>query len=217
MAKSIYMACSDHADDVSIYNELGKHFTILAKSKLIRIVDKQELFKSTTEISEAIKKAKECDFIIPMISVDYLNDENSMKVISDINIENVTIIPILARTCAYQDIPELQPYLKEVLPEPNESIKSRYDDTEDKDAIFSEITEKIKYEVLGKFNAVSLESNKRFLYLSILCLLVGVTGSIIVFKETDSIPLFILVLLLFMVLSVVSISKYLVNKSTEKK
>ena len=217
MAKSIYMACSDNADDLSIYKELGKHFVILTKNKLINIVDKQELFKSTSEVSEVIQKAKKCDFIIPMISIDYLNDENSMKVITGIDSDTVTIIPVLARTCAYQDMPEFQPYLNEVLPTPHESIKARNDETDDKDAIFSEISQRIKKTVLGEISEFKIESNKRFFYLAILCFVIGIASSALIFTETDSLILFILVLLLFMILSVISLSKYLVNKTTEKR
>jgi hypothetical protein len=212
----IFLAYSDFQTDVDLYKELNKHLNLPGFKSLGSITDKDTALKMKIDLNDIKKLISTHDVIIPLLSVDFLNDEKSMEILAESRSNNKRVLPILVRDCMYDNVEELSPYLSQLIPE-NNSLLGLYDNNNDRSKIFTSIAEKIQDFVLGKFSELSLDSGRPFMVLGLSSFIIGIGLAIYAYKATNHIILMGLILGLFMTITIVSYSRYnLLNNKSKK-
>jgi hypothetical protein len=209
----IFLAYSDIKEDLDLYKELNKHLNSPIFKSFGSITDKDTALAQKIDLKDIQKLILNHDVIIPLLSVDFLNDPNSMLLLQESSEKCKRILPILARDCMYKEVPFLSPYLEHLIPE-NDSLLGQYDTTSDPSKIFTSIAIQIRDFVMSDFSEVELGSGLPFLILGIVSFLIGLAGSIYSFSMNGEISLMALILLLFMTITVVCYSRY--NLITKK-
>ncbi len=206
--KKIFMAYSDHEEDLKIYRMLDKHFQILVRAGIIEVIDKAAVFEQTNDASFFQNIAMQCDVIVPMLSIDYFNDDRSFNLLTKLLDTDKKIIPLLARDCDYHNIPALKNMANMVLPDKEKSIKHLTGLSPDKDTVLKEIARKIQQALLPGIADLKVPENKNFLYMSIISLSFGIMSSVFIWHETGNIGLSTMIALLFLTITSIAFSKY---------
>ncbi len=203
----IFLAYSDFATDVELYKELNKHLNLPGFKALGSITDKDTALAQKIDLNDIKKLIASHDVIIPLLSIDFLNEQRSMDILAESRSTNKRVLPILVRDCMYDNVEELSPYISHLIPE-NNSLLGLYDNNNDRSKIFKSIAEKIQDFVLGKFTELTLDSGKPFIVLGILSFILGIGFATYAFIETMQIVLMVLILGLFMSIASVCYHRY---------
>ncbi|WP_235299662.1 hypothetical protein [Portibacter marinus] len=212
ITQNIFIAHSNDAGDLQILKGLYKQFLLFEKSKVVRILDQEELFKVARDQNEKMNYALEADLMVPLLSADLLNDEDQLEIILERKRLEKEILPVLASKCLYDVIPELKDLKEKMIPSAEESVLESTDKTSDNDSIFSNIVKKIVSFVTGEFTPISIPSGKAFLIITYVNGLLGIGAALFTYVRFGAEFLSFGLLLMFASLSVVSFVKYSASK-----
>jgi hypothetical protein len=224
--KKIFFSYSNQEEDLELYSKLNKHFSAYSKAGLLGIIDKATLFKLTADkkgISDILKNA---DISIPLLSIDFMNDEDCMQQFDDAAKGEKVIIPVLLRDFDLAAFAEIKNYQAFILPNDLIPIENQISSGKSDDTVFKEIAQKVKAIVLPEIGSIVIEqSSHRFYYIiAALVFIIGIVASVTVFNLTSSFGsqqqwLFaILSLLMFGSIALIALKNVLFpNKITIKK
>lgn len=82
-----------------MYKDLNNHLQQYKRKGWIEIYDEQELFKQNGDLTKNEEYLKLSDLTIPLISVDYLNNNECIKILKLADSQHIKIVPILLREC----------------------------------------------------------------------------------------------------------------------
>lgn len=168
--KKIFFAYSDDTEDIGLYKELKQHFTTYARQGFLSIIDKDELFRISGNPEKMNELLRNSDFTIPLLSVDYLNSDECLKLLDAAKASQKPIIPILLRACEWEEIDKLGDLEKNILPDKEQSVVQLISADKTGDVILSGIARKVKAVIfnddLKKLEDVKIAgSSKTFYYI----------------------------------------------------
>lgn len=209
--KKIYFSYSDKPEDQSLYKDLNNHLQQYKRKGWIEIYDEQELFKQNGDLEKNVEYLKLSDITIPLISIDYLNNDECLKILKLADTQHIKIVPILLRECDWTADEILNKYSKEVLPEEKKSIEHLSKTLPDKQTIFKEIGDEIKCFIFPELQSVKIaDSGKGFYWLvASFVLLIGILSSIYIYTKTHELLLAFLSFLLFALIALMSVKNIL--------
>lgn len=178
--KKIFFAYSDNAKDVELYREFNKHFKTYARNGMLMLIDKDELFRQSGDTAKADQFLQESDIAVPLLSVDYLDNEQCLKLIDAAVAGNKTIIPVLLRDCNYDSVDKLKALQGNLLPEDKESVTDHILKEGGQDEVFASIARRVKGVVFRELESVAIKKHSgTFYYIlaGILLLMGGLAAS----------------------------------------
>jgi hypothetical protein len=162
--KKIFFAYSDNAKDVELYKEFNKHFKTYARNGLLMIIDKDELFRQSGDTTKAAQFLQEADITVPLLSVDYLDNDQCIKLIETAVAGHKTIIPVLLRDCNYDTVDNLKALKDKLLPEDKKSVADYSDEKGGLDEILASIAKRVKGVVFKELDAVEIKASPKLFY-----------------------------------------------------
>lgn len=209
--KKIYFSYSDKPEDQSLYKDLNNHLQQYKRKGWIEIYDEQELFKQNGDLAKNEEFLKSSDLTIPLISIDYLNNDECLKILKLADMQHIKIVPILLRECDWTADDILKKYSNEVLPDEKKSIEHLSKTLPDKQTIFKEIGDEIKCFIFPELHSVKMaETGSSFYWIVAgLVLVIGILASFYIYTKTDEILLAVLSFLLFGLIALMSVKNVL--------
>ena len=106
--KKVFFAYSDDTEDIDLYKELKQHFTAYARQGFLAILDRDELFRISGNREKINEFLRNSDFAVPLLSIDYLNSDECLKLLDAAKASKKPIIPILLRACEWEEVDKLK-------------------------------------------------------------------------------------------------------------
>ncbi len=178
--KKIFFAYSDNARDVELYREFSKHFKSYARNGMLMLIDKDELFRQSGDTAKAAQFLQESDIAVPLLSVDYLDSDQCIKLIDTAVAANKTIIPVLLRDCNYDSNDQLKALANNLLPEDKQSVTEHDNKAGGLDEVFASMAKRVQGVVFKELESVVIKPGPKLFYYilsGILLLLGGLAAS----------------------------------------
>ncbi|HEX2683528.1 MAG TPA: hypothetical protein VHL77_06330, partial [Ferruginibacter sp.] len=184
--KKIFFCYSKDNEDLELYNKLNRHFTAYSKFGLLAIVDRQEIFRISGDATDIHEIQNGTDITIPLLSVDFVNDEDCLKQLDNAANASKIIIPILLRDFDWEAFQKLTLYKKNMLPIDLTSVENHISADKNDDTIFKEIAQSVKAIVLPEISGLEFRRTPHTFYyiIAAIVFVIGIIASVIVFKET---------------------------------
>jgi hypothetical protein len=202
--KKIFFAYSDNPKDVELYKEFNKHFKTYARNGMLTILDKDELFRLSGDSAKTEQFLHESDITIPLLSVDYLTNDQCIQLIDAAVAGNRPIIPVLLRDCNYDSIDKLKALKNQLLPEDKQSVTEHINREGGQDEVFAAMARRVKGTVFKELDGIEIRSSPRLFYYivaGILLILGGLAASYCVSSDWGDWRLAIGVFLLFAIIA----------------
>jgi hypothetical protein len=197
--KKIFFAYSDNAEDVDLYKKFNKHFAAYARKGLIDIVDKDELFRINNDGSKTVEFLTTADLTVPLLSIDYLNSDECVKLLNAATNAKKLIIPVLLRDFDWQEMEEIRILQNSLLPEDKQSVNTHVSVDKDKDEVFASIAKRVKGIVFNDFVDISIKKRSGTFYYIIgsIVMLIGILAGIVSYTRWDDWKISTIIFLMF--------------------
>ena len=164
--KKIFFSYSKDTEDLELYNKLNRNFTAYSRFGLLAIVDRQEIFRISGDTADIHEIQNGTDITIPLLSVDFVNDDECLKQLDNAVSGSKIIIPILLRDFDWEAIQKLTQYKKQMLPDDLTSVENHISANNNDDTIFKEIAQRVKKIAVPEIADISFkQSSKTFYYI----------------------------------------------------
>jgi hypothetical protein len=207
--KKIFFTYSDNSRDVELYTEFNKHFKTYAQKGLVMIVDKQELFRVDNDKDKVAGFLQESDIAIPLLSVDYLGNDDCMKLLGMATAGNKMIIPVLLRDCDWADLDKR--VAANLLPDDKQSVIQHIKEDGSQDEVFSDIAKKVKAIMFKELESVTIKtgSNTFYYILSGIVLVIGILAAWFSYSKWLDWKISTIIFLMFGAISLLAIKNVL--------
>lgn len=202
--KKIFFTYSDDAQDVELYKELRQHFATYARKGFLAIIDKDELFKLSNDRQKTAEFLLNADITIPLLSIDYLNSDDCLKLLDTAATSQKQIIPVLLRDCDWTELEKIKALEKNMLPDDKTPVAQHITSDGNEDKVMAGIARKVKAVVFND-DLKKLEelhtgtgSTKFYYILAGIVLLIGILGSIYSYTRWNNWMLSGIVFLMFL-------------------
>jgi hypothetical protein len=182
--KKIFFTYSDDAKDVDLYKELRQHFTLYSRDGYLSIVDRDEFFRVSGDKEKIKDMLLNSDIAIPLLSVDYLNNDECHMLLETALKGKKVIIPILLRDCEWDADEKLKTLEDIILPGHNKPVSEHITEDGNEDKVMTSIARRIKAAIfendLRKLEQVDMKSNQKTFYyiISGIVALIGILVSV---------------------------------------
>jgi hypothetical protein len=185
--KKIFFSYSNQNEDLEFYNKIHKHFAAYSNIGMLGIIDKKEIFKLTGDTSKINELLKTSDITIPLLSIDFINDEECLKQLESAAGENKVIVPVLLRDFDWEAFKEITQYKNQMLPNDHTPVENRITAGKNDDTVFKEIAQHVKAIIFPEIQNIKVQkTSHRFYYIiASLILVTGIVASIIVYNVTN--------------------------------
>lgn len=209
--KKIFFAYSDNAKDVELYKEFNKHFKNYARNGMLMIIDKDELFRVNNDSEKVIEFLNQSDITIPLLSIDYLNSDQCIKILEAASTGNKQIIPVLLRDCDYTEIEKLKSLQGNLLPEDKEPVTEHIIKDEGPDEIFTAIAKKVKGIIFKELESVNIKKGSNLFYyiLAGVVFLIGGLTAVYSYSKWGDWIISIIIFLMFTVVALFALKNVL--------
>lgn len=215
--KKIFFSYSNHTEDLELYSRINKHFAAYAGIGLLGIIDKKEIFKLTADRNKVIEILKTTDITIPLLSIDYVNDQECISQLESAGGENKIIIPVLLRDFDWQAFNQISRYQEKMLPNDRTPVENHISRDSNDDTVFKEIAQQVKAVIFPEIKNLEVKRSSNTFYYVIagLVFVIGIVASVIVYNLTGGLDqlqriLFtVLSLLMFSCISLIALKNVL--------
>ena len=213
--KKIFFAYSDDTEDIGLYKELKQHFASYARQGFLSIIDKDELFRTSGDLEKTNELLRNSDLAIPLLSIDYLNSDQCLKLLDDARASKKPIIPILLRACEWEDVNELRDLEQNILPDKKQSVVQLIASDKTGDVIFSGIAKKVKAVIfdddLKKLDEIRVAGNSKLFYyiLAGIVLVIGGLASSIAYTRFSDWKIATVIFLMFVAVALLALKNVL--------
>ena len=185
--KKIFFSYSNHTEDLELYSKINKHFAAYSSNGLLGIIDKKEIFKVMADKSQALELLKNSDISIPLLSIDFVNDEECLQQLESAASNQIKIVPVLLRDFDWQAFQKITRYKTEMLPDDLKPVENHIIAGSSDDTVFKEIAQRVKAIIFPEIRDMVIEKTSHTFYYIIasLVLVIGIVSSVIVYHETD--------------------------------
>ncbi len=184
--KTIFFSYSNHNEDLELYDKINKHFKAYSSIGLLGIIDKKEIFKLAGDKSKVIEILKSSDITIPLLSIDFINDEDCLKQLESAAGDNKVIVPVLLRDFDWEAFKEITKYREKILPNDLNPVENHITAGSNDDTVFKEIAQHIKAIIFPEIGNIQVQkTSKPFYYiLATLVFVTGIVASVIIYNVT---------------------------------
>ncbi len=218
--KKIFFSYSSYTEDVDLYNRIHKHFAAYSKFGLISIVDKNEIFLISGDAAKINEIQNSTDITVPLLSVDFVNDEECLKQLDNAVSGNKIIVPVLLRSFDWESIQKLNQYRKRMLPEDLSSVEDHISSGSNDDSIFKEIAQRVKGIALPEIGNISIQhsSNTFYYIIASIVLAIGILAAWFIYDKNGDYRISIAAFLMSVIIAMVALKNVLFpNKLKIKK
>ncbi len=210
-AKKIFFSYSNHSDDLELYDKINKHFTAYSKYGLLAIVDKNEIFRSSGDNADIKEIQNTTDITIPLLSVDYVNDEECIKQLDNAASSDKMIIPVLLRDFDWEAFQKINQYRKTMLPDDLTSVENHITTDQNDDTIFKEIAQRVKGIVLPEIGEISIQHSTGIFYyiIATIVLVIGLLGSWFIYDQYNDYRISIAAFLMSAIIAMLALKNVL--------
>lgn len=162
--KKIFFSYSNQTEDLELYKRINKHFAAYAGIGLIGIIDRAELFKLTGDKTAIIEILRSSDITIPLLSIDFINDQECLQQLADAAGANRIIIPVLLRDFDWESFTEIKQYKKQMLPNDLTPVENRITAGNNDDTVFKEIAQHVKAIIFPEIAKIQVQKASHTFY-----------------------------------------------------
>src|SRR5437868_6116780 len=209
--KKIFFAYSDNEEDIGLYKRFNKHFAAYARKGLIGIYDKDELFRVNNDRTQLEESLKTADLTIPLLSIDYLNSDECIKLLDTANNEKKVIVPVLLRDFDWQEMDEIKNIRGSLLPEDKQSVNSHVSTDKDTEEVFANIAKKVKGIVFNDFEDVQIKKSSGTFYyiMASIVLVIGILAGVLSFNKWGEWMISAIIFLMFACIALFAVKNVL--------
>lgn len=209
--KKIFFSYSNHNEDLELYDKINKHFKAYSSIGLLGIIDKKEIFKLAGDKSKVIEILKTSDITIPLLSIDFINDEDCLKQLESAAGDNKVIVPVLLRDFDWEAFKEITKYREKILPNDLNPVENHITAGSNDDTVFKEIAQHIKAIIFPEIgNLVIQKSSHTFYYIiASIVLLIGGLAAWFIYDQNDDYRISIAAFLMSVVIAMVALKNVL--------
>lgn len=184
--KMIFFSYSNQTEDLELYNKIHKHFAAYSSIGMLGIIDKKEIFKISGDKTKIAELLRSSDITIPLLSIDFINDEECLKQLETASGDNKLIIPVLLRDFDWEAFKEINQYKKQMLPNDLTPVENRISTGGNDDTVFKEIAQQVKAFIFPEIANLQVQktSNRFYYIIASLVFAIGIVASVIVYNLT---------------------------------
>ena len=177
--KKIFFSYSTQNEDLELYKKINKHFAAYAGIGLLGIIDRAELFKLTGDKAAIIEILKSSDITIPLLSIDYINDEECLLQLETAASNQMNIIPVLLRDFDWEAFQKITRYKKQMLPNDFTSVENHISAGNNDDTVFKEIAQHVKAIIFPEIGNLLIQKSSHTFYYIIasIVLIIGILAA----------------------------------------
>lgn len=185
--KKIFFSYSNEVEDTEFYKKIHKHFAIYTGNNKLVIIGKDEAFAAAADEAQMLELLKRSDVTIPLLSIDFLNDEKCVGLLKTAALNQLKIVPVFLRDFDLSALPELSPYRTQMLLDDTTPLEKHIKAGDrDDDTLFKEIALRVKALVYPEIANVVIQKSSNTFYhiIASLVMILGIAASVIVYYET---------------------------------
>lgn len=205
--KKIFFSYSKQPEDLELYNKINKHFAAYQGMGLLGIIDRKELFKLAGDEAGINEVLKNSDIAIPLLSIDFVIDEECLRELETAIDNKVKIVPIFLRDFDLDSFNKIDSYKNQILPNNRTPVDGIIHGGRNYDSVFKEIARNVKSIILPEIGKLEIrKTTDGFFYvLAALIVIAGGITSWIVYDRTGDYLILIVTLLMTLVITLISL------------
>lgn len=185
--KKIFFSYSNQEEDLQLYTKINRHFAGYSKIGLVGIIDRAELFRTTSDREQALEEIRKADLAVPLLSIDYVTDEECLQQLEKAASSQVKIVPVLLRDFDWEAHQNITRYKSQMLPDDLSPVEKHITEDQNDDTVFKEIAQSVKAIILPEIGSMEFQKPAGTFYyiLAALVIIIGIIASVIVYRETE--------------------------------
>ena len=162
--KKIFFSYSNQTEDLELYKKINKHFAAYAGIGLLGIIDRTELFRLTADKDAIIEILRSSDVTIPLLSIDYINDQECLQQLESAAGDNKIIIPVLIRDFDWEAFTGILKYKNQMLPNDFLPVENHITAGNNDDTVFKEIAQHVKAMIFPEIAKLEVQKTSHTFY-----------------------------------------------------
>ncbi len=205
--KKIFFSYSKQPEDLELYKRINKHFAAYQGLGLLGIIDKKELFKLTGDKAGINEILKSSDIAIPLLSIDFVIDEECIQELEMAISNNVKIIPIFLRDFDLNSFNQITLYKNQILPSDRTPVDGFMNSGTNTESVFKEIAQNVKSIILPELAQIKLQraSQSYYYLIAALVFVTGAVGAWYMYDQTSDLRIFAVIVLMTIVISLIAL------------
>ncbi len=209
--KKIFFSYSNQNEDLELYKKINKHFAAYAGIGLLGIIDRTELFKLTGDKAAVIEILKSSDITIPLLSIDYINDEECLQQLETATSNQMRIVPVLLRDFDWEAFQKITQFKKNMLPNDLTSVENHISAGNNDDTVFKEIAQNVKAIIFPEIGKLLIQRSSHTFYYIIasIVLIIGILAAWFIYDQNGDYRISIAAFLMSVVIAMVALKNVL--------
>lgn len=209
--KKIFFSYSNQTEDLELYKKINKHFAAYAGIGLLGIIDRAELFRLTGDKAAINEILKSSDITIPLLSIDYINDEECLQQLDIAASSQMRIIPVLLRDFDWEAFQKITQYKKQMLPNDLTSVENHISAGNNDDTVFKEIAQHVKAIIFPEIGNLLIQKSSHTFYYIIasIVLIIGMLAAWFIYDQQGDYRISIAAFLMSAVIAMVALKNVL--------
>lgn len=209
--KKIFFSYSNQTEDLELYKKINKHFAAYAGIGLLGIIDRAELFRLTGDKAAINEILKSSDITIPLLSIDYINDEECLLQLDIAASSQMRIIPVLLRDFDWEAFQKITQYKKQMLPNDLTSVENHISAGNNDDTVFKEIAQHVKAIIFPEIGNLLIQKSSHTFYYIIasIVLIIGMLAAWFIYDQQGDYRISIAAFLMSAVIAMVALKNVL--------
>ena len=209
--KKIFFSYSNQNEDLELYKKINKHFAAYAGIGLLGIIDRTELFKLTGDKAAVIEILKSSDITIPLLSIDYINDEECLQQLETATSNQMRIVPVLLRDFDWEAFQKITQFKKNMLPNDLTSVENHISAGNNDDTVFKEIAQNVKAIIFPEIGKLVIQRSSHTFYYIIasIVLIIGILAAWFIYDQNGDYRISIAAFLMSVVIAMVALKNVL--------
>ena len=209
--KKIFFSYSNQTEDLELYKKINKHFAAYAGIGLLGIIDRAELFRLTGDKAAINEILKSSDITIPLLSIDYINDEECLLQLDIAASSQMRIIPVLLRDFDWEAFQKITLYKKQMLPNDLTSVENHISAGNNDDTVFKEIAQHVKAIIFPEIGKLIIQKSSHTFYyiIATIVLIIGMLAAWFIYDQNGDYRISIAAFLMSVVIAMVALKNVL--------
>lgn len=155
--KKIFFSYSNQEEDLQLYTKINRHFAGYSRIGLVGIIDRAELFRTTSDREQALEQIRKADLAVPLLSIDYVTDEECLQQLEKAASSQVKIVPVLLRDFDWEAHQNITRYKSQMLPDDLSPVEKHITEDQNDDTVFKEIAQSVKAIILPEIGSMEFQ------------------------------------------------------------
>lgn len=178
---------------------------------MVGIIDRAELFRLTGDKAAINEILKSSDITIPLLSIDYINDEECLQQLDIAASSQMRIIPVLLRDFDWEAFQKITQYKKQMLPNDLTSVENHISAGNNDDTVFKEIAQHVKAIIFPEIGNLLIQKSSHTFYYIIasIVLIIGMLAAWFIYDQQGDYRISIAAFLMSAVIAMVALKNVL--------